>query len=190
VRSEAAASAAKRSSNSGCGRGLRSSRASKRSALISANARLSHGQAAGSSGRDWALLEIRVGADKARDFQREGVTAVAASVVKFSLCSAATMVGMTTELNRIAAEDFESVIGQPLLVQGSALALQLQAVERSPHPTGRELPGFSLLLLGPPQPLLAQGMIELEHPQLGVLALFMTPIGQDPAGCQYQIVFN
>lgn len=99
---------------------------------------------------------------------------------------------MSKALNEIPAEDFEPLLGQDLVCRAgdAALALQLEQVWRSPYPTGRELPGFSLFLRGPAQPSLGQGMVALAHPQLGELSLFMTPIGRDAQGMRYEIVFN
>jgi hypothetical protein len=99
---------------------------------------------------------------------------------------------MSKALNEIPAEDFDPLLGQELACRAddTMLALQLEQVWRSPYPTGRALPGFSLFLRGPLQPALGQGMLQLSHPQLGELALFMTPVGRDAQGMRYEIVFN
>lgn len=51
---------------------------------------------------------------------------------------------------------------------------------------------FSLMFQGPKAPCLAQGIHELEHAALGKLALFLVPVGPDPArtGLCYQAIFN
>lgn len=49
---------------------------------------------------------------------------------------------------------------------------------------------FSLLLLGPPDKFLGQGIRHLHHDELGEFDLFLVPIGQDEAGVSYEIVFN
>lgn len=99
---------------------------------------------------------------------------------------------MSTPLNEIPAEDFESLLGQAIACRSDAgeLTLVLVQVERSPYPTGRAQPGFSLLLRGPLQPCLGQGLLALPHPRHGELVLFFSPLGRDAAGMQYQIVFN
>ncbi len=99
---------------------------------------------------------------------------------------------MTIALNEIPAEDFDALVGQALTCRAdsAAVELQLEQVWRSPYPTGRELPGYSLYLRGSGQTHLSQGIIEFLHPQHGALQLFMTPIGRDAHGLRYEIVFN
>jgi hypothetical protein len=99
---------------------------------------------------------------------------------------------MSKLLNEIPAEDFDALVGQAIAcrVDSTSVELQLEQVWRSPYPTGRELPGFSLYLRGSAEQPLTQGIIELPHPQHGTLQLFMTPIGRDAQGLRYEIVFN
>lgn len=54
---------------------------------------------------------------------------------------------------------------------------------------GRRAP-FSLVFRGPPAPILAQQIHRLAHPAVGVLALFLVPIGRDAAGVRYESVFS
>jgi hypothetical protein len=99
---------------------------------------------------------------------------------------------MSTPLNEIPAEDFEPLIGTTLnlgIADGEVPSV-LEQVCRSRYPTGRQLPGFSLLLRGPLDNPLAQGLITLQHPRHGALQLFMTPVGKDRSGYSYEIVFN
>jgi hypothetical protein len=99
---------------------------------------------------------------------------------------------MTIALNELPAEDFDALVQQPVAAHagGHSLSLTLESVWRSPYPTGRAIPGFSLFLRGPREPRLAQGIVALEHPVHGALELFMTPIGSDARGVRYEIVFN
>lgn len=99
---------------------------------------------------------------------------------------------MTIALNELPAEDFEALLQQPLAARFAdrALTLTVESVWRSPYPTGRAIPGFSLFLRGPREPRLAQGIVTLQHPVHGPLELFMTPIGSDVHGLRYEIVFN
>lgn len=99
---------------------------------------------------------------------------------------------MSIALDHLPAEDFDTLVGQPLparLADGQ-LELVVESVWRSPYPTARPLPGFSLFLRGPLQTPLGQGAIGLLHPQHGELVLFMTPVGRDARGYRYEIVFN
>ena len=99
---------------------------------------------------------------------------------------------MTIALNELPAEDFESLVQQELAARAGEhpLTLTLESVWRSPYPTGRPIPGYSLFLRGPLEMRLAQGIITLTHPQHGDLQLFMTPVGRDASGYRYEIVFN
>lgn len=99
---------------------------------------------------------------------------------------------MTIALNELPADDFDALVQQPISARAGehALTLTLESVWRSPYPTGRAIPGFSLFLRGPLEVKLNQGIITLTHPAHGDLELFMTPIGRDAQGCRYEIVFN
>lgn len=99
---------------------------------------------------------------------------------------------MTIALNALPAEDFESLLQQTLPARSGANPMQLtvESVWRSPYPTGRDIPGFSLFLRGPVEQRVAQGIVTLTHPVHGDLELFMTPVGRDAAGMRYEIVFN
>lgn len=99
---------------------------------------------------------------------------------------------MTIALNELPAEDFESLLQQPLQARFAEqeLSLTVESVWRSPYPTGRQIPGFSVFLRGPREPRLQQGIVTLQHPVHGPLELFMTPIGSDVQGIRYEIVLN
>ena len=49
---------------------------------------------------------------------------------------------------------------------------------------------FSLILRGPVRPILPQQIYRLNHATLGVLELFLVPIGPDQSGMCYQVIFN
>jgi hypothetical protein len=76
------------------------------------------------------------------------------------------------------------------------LELTLESVAasgtRAPRP---DVPGlrtepFSLFFLGPLQPALPQRTWDLAHPVLGVLAIFLVPIGPMNGRMRYEAVFN
>lgn len=73
---------------------------------------------------------------------------------------------------------------------GNALELELARVARlEPHPGPRQEP-FSVFLLGPRSPVLPQRIYRLEHERMGVLDLFIVPVGPEGAGMLYEAVFN
>ena len=65
--------------------------------------------------------------------------------------------------------------------------------EENPDYAARKQP-FSLLFLGPLQPVLPQAIYTLEHPAFGRLEIFLVPIGPDPrgktSGMRYEAAFN
>lgn len=99
---------------------------------------------------------------------------------------------MTIRLNELPADDFEALLQHSLPVRAGDRVLELvvESVWRSPYPTGRDIPGFSLFLRGPREARIEQGIVVVTHPVHGELALFMTPVGRDAAGMRYEIVFN
>ena len=63
----------------------------------------------------------------------------------------------------------------------------VEVIERATAPT---MESFCLLFNGPAAPRLSQGIVRLEHPKLGILDLFLGPVGLDNAGMIYEAVFN
>ncbi len=49
---------------------------------------------------------------------------------------------------------------------------------------------YSLVFRGPAEPVLAQQIWHLSHPQMGVLEIFLVPIGPDSQGMCYEAVFT
>lgn len=95
-------------------------------------------------------------------------------------------------LDELPAEDFERLVGQAVDLAAGAeqVSCRVESVWRSPYPTARALPGFSVFLRGPVERPLAQGSYRLGHPLHGELELFLTPVGRDAEGLRYEIVFN
>lgn len=76
--------------------------------------------------------------------------------------------------------------------EATALELTLAEVQRfGTQSTGPRSDPFGLIFLGPPQPILAQRIHSLRHAVLGVVELFLVPIGPAPDGRQrYEAIFN
>ncbi len=49
---------------------------------------------------------------------------------------------------------------------------------------------FSLIFRGPPTPVLPQAICQLEHEDLGVLEIFLVPVGPDSEGMRYEAIFT
>lgn len=96
-------------------------------------------------------------------------------------------------LDKVTKETFEPITGgvfELVLSEGQTLSLELSAV------LGTGLKGlanreqFSLHFRGPLAPSLSQRIYRLQHPDLGVLDLFLVPIRRDAAGTIYEAVFT
>lgn len=90
--------------------------------------------------------------------------------------------------------DFFERVGETFRVEGPSGAFPLTLVEatdlaRRESPRPGRCP-FSVIFLGPPTPVLTQGIRALEHATLGRLEIFLVPIGPDAAGMRYEAVFN
>jgi hypothetical protein len=49
---------------------------------------------------------------------------------------------------------------------------------------------FSIVFLGPLEPVLPQRIYRFEHEALGTFELFIVPIGPDESGMRYEAVFS
>lgn len=58
-----------------------------------------------------------------------------------------------------------------------------------PGPDGARREQFSVVFLGPAEPVLEQGTRELRNTALGALALFLVPIGAGTDGVRYEAAF-
>jgi len=92
---------------------------------------------------------------------------------------------------------FAARIGQVFRLtvdETTAIATRLIAV--TPAPAGWGGPGaagrvpFSLVFQAPPGTELPQRIYQLQHDELGMLDLFLVPIGRDTDGMCYEAVFS
>jgi hypothetical protein len=93
------------------------------------------------------------------------------------------------DLAELKPEHFESLIGANLPIADSDFSFEIGAVERlvSPSPRGT---AFSLVLLAPPKTRGDQGIYHLQHPELGVLPLFLVPIDVQNGRTRFEAVLN
>jgi hypothetical protein len=69
------------------------------------------------------------------------------------------------------------------------VALAVQSIQALPAHRLRAEP-FSLILSGPPAPMLPQGSYRVQHPRLGPVDLFLVPIARNATATQYEVIFN
>lgn len=93
---------------------------------------------------------------------------------------------------------FQLTTGLPTTGRHVAFQVELADVTQSAvGPTGAFRAPFAVLFHDPLEPVLPQGIYRLEHEQLGVLELFIVPIGPDepsepgrqPTAMRYEAVF-
>ena len=101
-------------------------------------------------------------------------------------------------LEKLTVDDFRPAVGQAFSLDAAGAGkLELTLVEaRTIEPgapptddTGRRTP-FALDLRGPVDPILPQSIYRLEHPEVGVLEIFIVPVGRTEAGADYEAIFT
>jgi hypothetical protein len=94
-------------------------------------------------------------------------------------------------LDALSYATFRDRVGEVFTVSTSGVALALEAVEDMGAGAGVRANGaFSLVFRGPSEPLLPQGIHELEHDELATCGLFLVPLSRDDSGCRYEAAFN
>lgn len=110
-------------------------------------------------------------------------------------------------LDTLTAEDFRDVKGSLFQLttglreyaRNVAFQVELADVTQSAvSPAAAFRAPFAVLFHGPLEPVLPQGIYRLEHERLGVLDLFMVPVGPDepsdpgerPTAMRYEAVFG
>ena len=108
---------------------------------------------------------------------------------------------MATDPTRLAAlthEDFARHLGEPFQLtrdgDEAAGALELRLLRVDAAPVRDRLPRartpFSMVLVGPGDPVLPQRIYRLENESLGRLDIFLVPIARDEGGVRYEAVFS
>ena len=101
-------------------------------------------------------------------------------------------------LERLTAETFAPLVGDTFLLDADdAGRLDLELVESRVHhaeapageSSGARAP-FSLLFLGPADPVLPQRIYHLEHESTGPLEIFIVPVARHATGTTYEAVFG
>lgn len=97
---------------------------------------------------------------------------------------------METPLDQLNARIFNQQLHtkfQAVLDDGKKISLELEEVEER-NTSRTDL--FFLRFRGPAAPRLMQKAYRMEHAKLGELSLFITAIGADEKGIEYEAVFH
>jgi hypothetical protein len=98
---------------------------------------------------------------------------------------------MPADIAQLTAADFEPRIEDDFHIRTPAGEVQLKLVEvRKLGQAVRQGSAFSLTFRSPPGPFLPQAIHPLRHPALGVLELFLVPLGPKDGGNSYEAVFT
>jgi len=95
-------------------------------------------------------------------------------------------------LEGITHQSFESVVGETVDLKAGEDSFQadVEAISLLRKNSGQERQPFSVVLQAHDANNHGQQMYQLSHPDLGVLSLFMVPVGPGEKGMRYEIVFN
>ncbi len=94
-------------------------------------------------------------------------------------------------LEKLTCADFEKHIDAEFKVASDEVDMTLKLVEAKKMGQGeREGGAFSLLFSGPAEPVLEQGLIPLEHAEMGKLEIFMVCVGPGEGELDYEAVFT
>lgn len=97
---------------------------------------------------------------------------------------------MSILISAFTLASFSAHLGSAFTLDGSdGLALTLTEAE----PLTGQASGassFSLIFRGPAHSLLEQATHTLAHPAMGLLSLFLVPVGREADGVRYQAIFD
>lgn len=95
-------------------------------------------------------------------------------------------------LEGITHKSFESIVGETVELKAGEASFQatVESVSLLRQSPGQERKPFSVVLQAHDVHNHGQQMYQLSHPDLGVLSLFLVPIGPGEASMRYEIVFN
>ena len=95
------------------------------------------------------------------------------------------------DLAALGIGDFKPHLGSQFDVQapGGVVAMKLSRVDPAGD-SGRKGGAFSLIFAAPRGPWLPQAIYPVTHPVLGVMEIFLVPIGPLQGGSGYQAIFT
>src|SRR4051812_19012189 len=97
----------------------------------------------------------------------------------------------TADVAALRIEDFTPHLDAAFSMQtaGGAVPLKLAKVDPAGD-SGRAGGAFSLVFVTPKGPWLQQAIYPVQHPVLGVMEIFLVPIGTTQDGNGYQAIFT
>ena len=97
----------------------------------------------------------------------------------------------TADLAALRIEDFSALAGAGFELRADAGVVPLKLAKVDPAGnSGRPGGAFSLIFVAAQGPWLPQAIYPLAHPALGVIEMFLVPVGSAFGGNAYQAVFT
>ena len=97
----------------------------------------------------------------------------------------------TVDLAALRIEDFAPHLDAAFQMQTAAGLLPLKLAKVDPAGnSGRPGGAFSLIFVSPAGPWQPQAIYPVSHPVLGVIEMFLVPVGPAPGGNSYQAIFT
>lgn len=95
-----------------------------------------------------------------------------------------------TDLSQLVLDSFTPLVGEEFSIDGSVQVRLTDADALGEAPTPDLRSPFSLIFRGPLEPALDQRMHRVEHPSLGVMGLFLVPLGPEDGEARYEAMFT
>jgi hypothetical protein len=93
-------------------------------------------------------------------------------------------------LEAMTIESFAPRVGDRFVLENEHDSHELALVACQPHGRSLQREAFSLTFLGPADPILTQRIYRLRHAELGILEIFLVPVGSDSNGTRYEAAFT
>ena len=97
----------------------------------------------------------------------------------------------TADLAALRIDDFTPHVDAAFDMQAAGEVVPLKLVNADPAgDSGRAGGAFSLIFVAPKGPFLPQAIYPVTHPGLGVMEIFLVPVGPLQGGNGYQAIFT
>jgi hypothetical protein len=97
----------------------------------------------------------------------------------------------TADLAALRIDDFRSHLEAAFDTQTAGGAVPLKLAKADPAgDSGRAGGAFSLIFVAPKGPWLPQAIYPVTHPALGIMEIFLVPVGPVQGGNGYQAIFT
>jgi hypothetical protein len=94
-------------------------------------------------------------------------------------------------LGSVTSQTFAEQLNTKFMIEsGPSDAEEMELIEATEKPSPARQEQFSLVFRAPSHTVPNQGQYTMKHEKLGVLELFLVPVGKDDKGLYYEAFFN